>query len=374
MKWNRTAVTALAVAWLASPCVASAQEVTSNNLSYPGVFTGDAVTLPGAEGLYSLEATFGGGMSYGCDVPQVIGTSAYPNTSCVDLLSGALLDADACVAQGAPCEGVSALDRIYWQQTTENVWQAEWLSGAGTVVATQVDWGDNLETVTWSERSIIRVETTPFATLDATQRGFQMWHVADQGPDEMWGVRANADGAPYVYDSPYAIINAGSAARLNIAKISAAADCPTAAGGAGSGFLGSWTGAGWAPGTNERVVQVLDQVYGAELNIGGKFVYGYNWNLKKAASPGDLGKTGWWRLTFYTNGAVIDFPSAQIPLAPPVLPSALLLPVAEAETDTGSLYVPRVDPERDITWIDICIGSTRGSGSGGGGGSGMGGR
>lgn len=381
---------ALIWAWLPSEGVAAppdgGEEVSSNNLSYPAVFTGAGVTLNGTEGQYSLGGAFPASMSYGCAKEETIGTSVYPNTSCVDT-AGVPLGYEACAA--GPCAGF-VVEQIYWQKTAANLWQAETvlppLNETIPRNVTYVDWGDNLETVTWSTRSVIRVETTPFATLSllgdpSTQLGFQMWHVFGQGPSELWGVHAAAAGAPYVYGDgvnsvmPYAIIHSHMA-MVNIAKLEAGASaCPTA-----------YTPAGFAPVWNAVTHEWSDACtvhnipYTAELNIGGKFVYGYNWMLRRDAMCPGYDKAGWWRLTFYTSDDSVVFDNAAIPLAPPALPAACpagqlcpapaaaILPAAE-ESDTGPLYQPVVVSGPDnLTYIDICIGTERGGGGGGGGG------
>ena len=111
-----------------------------------------------------------------------------------------------------------------------------------------MDWGDALEAVSWSERSVIRVETQPYySTIDDyspwettcsnaadsagldpevdCKVGLQMWHVSGQGITEHWGVRATepdpilgGDSVSYNYDSPFQIIHTTNA-RLNLTKL-----------------------------------------------------------------------------------------------------------------------------------------------------------
>ncbi len=109
--------------------------------------------------------------------------------------------------------------------------------------------------------------------------------------------------------------------------------------------------------------------YSAELNIQGKYVYGYNWNLK-TFNAGGYDKAGWWRLTFYADD--VDFDVGTI-IGPPPVPAATpnlpLLTMASfgdiepaAETE-GRLYVARVRGAPDyLTFIDVCISAARGGG------------
>lgn len=386
------------------------ETTVGNNLSYPANFFSNSLQS-GTIGLYKLGAQFPNGMSYGCAVPETIGTTTYPNTSCVDS-AGVPLPYEACVAK---CAGAT-VERIYWQKNSSNAWQAGYTVAtdeAGTSLSLPVeyiDWGDNLEGKSWPVGAL-RVETNTFSTLpplpdpyveeNNARLRFNLWHVLGQGTNELWGVHAtNADPpVPYVYldeaDSinwPYGV-NVSSAARLNIAKLQAGgAACPAAGTGATQSpfqgnnnliwFLdqttktGHWTNAPYS----------TDVLYGAELNIKGSYVYGYNWRLDQEPVPVEVGKTGWWRLTFYTPDGSIDFRSLVNPtkagdnaLAPPpditpapIIDTGTITPAAEEGGDTGLLYVPQVMVDSssgtNLTYLDICI--TGGSGGGGGSGSG----
>jgi hypothetical protein len=339
---------------------------SSNNLSYPAIFTGTGVTLTGTEGAWTLNGVFPTSKSYGCAKPETIGTTEYPNTSCVSS-TGVPMTYDACVA--GPCVGYD-VDAIYWQKSADNAWQAQTLGpNLKPQFVVYLDWGDNLESVSWKTSSSIRVETTPFAAVDPTLLGFQMWHVSGQGPDEMWGVRG--DGAdnpvPYVYDSSYAIIHS-AAARLNIAKlVDGTAACPTAGYETPPTVSTAWT-KGVLSGSWSGLYTLRDIPYTAELNIGGKFVYGYNWQLQRDAVPTSVSKAGWWRLTFYTENNLVSsldsivFDVLSIPTTPPP-GAAPYLPVQQATrtrgvsilADTGPLYMPVVDTANNLTYIDICI-------------------
>lgn len=354
---------------------------SSNNLAYPAIFTGTGVTLSGTAGAWALDGVFPTSKSYGCSKPETIGTSTYPNTSCVSA-TGAPLGYDACVA--GPCAGY-AVDAIYWQKSPDNVWQAETLGpNLKPQFVDYVDWGDNLESVSWKTSSVIRVETTPFTALPAdsltTLLGFQMWHVFGQGPDEIWGVRGNGPDIvdPHVYDSPYAILHS-PAARLNIAKlVNGSAACPTTGSVPPPNVSTTWT-KGVLAGSWSSLYTLRDTPFTAELNIGGKFVYGYNWQLQRDAVPTNVAKAGWWRLTFYTENnsdSLLDsivFDDAAIPTtAPPLAPA--YLPVQQATrtrgisilSDTGPLYMPKVDPANNLTYIDICIVEGKSGGKKGG--------
>lgn len=340
-------------------------EAATNNLSYPAAHTAEAGTaavwnVPGG--------TLGITYSFGCNQPEVVGTTTYPNTSCVDDL-GKVLTAEACTAVGGKCAG-QALNRIYWQKVTVNDWWADSIGPTGALNPRFLDWSDGLESVTWKATSTIRVETTPFAPVMPVLRGYQMWHVFAQGPDEQWGVRATDQEVPipYMYQSPVAIIHT-PAARLNISKLEpGASTCPA---GRPTAPL-TWTGSSWL-----EAKLLRDIPYTAELNVGGKYVYGYNWMLKRDVIE-PWSKAGWWRLTFYTSDSSTLFDDPTIPLGPPpAIPGEPGGPMAGssfvAAADSGPLYVPVIDVANNLTYLDICI-AEGGSGSGGGGGGKGGGR
>jgi len=396
---------------------------TSNNLSLPAVVTGSEITVPHIWAPQEVPE-LGVHFSYGCDVPESDDSFNYPNTSCVDSLTDPTEHYDAleCVDIGMPCEGLE-VSRIYWQKVAANEW---WADDEGAGVTSRevdyVDWGDALEAVTPNDRSFIRVETQPYHNLingfnptlssckDAAvtayldpeivcKVGMQMWHVSGQGITEHWGVRAaNVDPVfnSYNYDSPFQIIKTINA-RLNITKMtSGEADCSEPGGNPGDVPP---TVENWVPETAEwdGTCTIYDQPYSVELSVGGKYVYGYNWRLRylemKDTSCPDWLKTGFWRLTFYAPADVI-FNDADTPnVAPPAIPSEVRqlprdgvfntvlatgatpdpeavmlrndLPILEDEDPDADdrLYIPVIDPDNNLTYIDICV-TARTSGGG----------
>ncbi|MDE3164622.1 MAG: hypothetical protein KGN36_02365 [Acidobacteriota bacterium] len=350
-------------------------ETATNNLSYPAVHTAEASTVR----VWNVPAgVLGVNYSFGCARPETIGTTTYPNTSCVDD-AGNALTAEACTAPPAgKCAG-NSLDRIYWQKVAANDWWAQSSGPLSPVDTHYVDWSDGLESVTWKTSSIIRVETTPFTQfMGPSLEGYEMWHVFGQGTNEQWGVRAtDADTPlPFVYQSPYGIIHT-PAARLNIAKLNTSLACPVGGPPAGSGVTLNWTGSSWSgPGL---ALQLRDIPYVAELNVGGKYVYGYNWQLRRDTIE-PVSKAGWWRLTFYTTDNSATFLSTTQVFPPPATaappPFALPRPIAMGvlpAADTGALYQPAVDTAYNLTYLDICVTEGTGSGGGGGGKGGSGG-
>jgi hypothetical protein len=283
------------------------------------------------------------------------------------------------------------IERMYWQKVPGQTWKSEVADGDDSAIAEYVDWGDALESRTSSATSVVRVETMPFddqslATL-APMQGFEMWHVAGQGKTEMWGARVADTDTPqhYMYDGTFAIIHTGQA-RLNLAKLSTGAPaqgCPTTTSVGGfSPYDGinpdgsestTETALIWDSGTKTwgGALFTADLPYSAELNIQGKYVYGYNWNLKTFNAEG-YEKAGWWRLTFYapdvsfTEDTIIGAPSVPTSyLGLPLLSATAAGEIEPAAETEGRLYVARVLGDLDnLTFIDVCINAAKGGGGG----------
>lgn len=377
-----------------------------NHLSYPGLLIPGVSVTP----FFTVaEGTLGETYSYSCDKQQIVlvgGTKfTYPNTTCAVLddqgLATQWLDAEACtVPVDAPCYGLP-VDRVYWQKEEQNLWsgQVTWISTDLPVTIRYVDWGDSIESVTWNETSKLRVETQPFADLSIdvrteipskAQLGFQMWHSQGQGINEQWGVRTTEveglQGLPYAYQSPYAIVNAGTAT-LYLSKLSpqSAADmggCPGPSGGtypSDDFFVRDWTGSGWSGSCNLPSV-----AHTVELSVSGKYVHGYNWDMNALANPlpptlcGSTpvySETGWWRLTFVPNGgaakmAFLESTGTSAPESPVATPTDLtaLAAIEPLEETEGPLYSPKVDATNNLTYIDLCIAPKAKGGGGGKGG------
>ncbi len=394
-----------------------------NRMSAPAIYNADIL----ADWDVKTDAVLGVDYSYGCDQEEFFDVYKYPNTSCVDDLMNPTIyyTAEECTdaMQPSPCQGLEVY-RIYWQKNANNIWTAdqddiEFQPVPYQASVAYLNWGDALEAVSWTERSKVRVETQPYSStiLDYTpdqpcaavagddaadfcKVGFQMWHVSGQGITEHWGVRASEAGVSYNYDSPFQIIKSDSA-MLNIAKLGAgSAVCPSPGGGEDEGEVvlaaydipdaGDWIDNNWSEACTWR-----DAAFSVETSVSGKYVYGYNWDMKTVELESHCGpgweKTGWWRLTFYTTDDAIQFDDPLVGegyynlAAPPDVPSQeRVIPENRADlvfnTATSQwtpavaeLYQPVVDTTNNLTYLDICIVAKTQGGGGGGGGKGGGG-
>lgn len=170
---------------------------------------------------------------------------------------------------------------VYWQKTA-NVWQAQWdgrTTGATPVV---VDWGDNFRSVSFATTSVIRVEHVLNAADGTMMLGYPHDIVVNpSSPTELQGILKDGNETATVMMTPTVF---SDRARLTLQKL--------------SGQGGSVTYTYFDKAVYESFGVDGPGGYGAELNVGGKLVFGYVWDMKKVVMPGGITKDGWWRITF----------------------------------------------------------------------------
>lgn len=223
-----------------------------------------------------------------------------------------------------------APDNYFWQKTA-NVWQAQWEARtAPTVTPVVVDWGDNLGSVTFSTNSTIRVEHVLTLTDAAYQLlGYPMDIVVNpSSPNEEQGIAADGNQTQTVAMSPTVFT---SKARLKLQKLS------------GEGGTVTFT----------YLDKAVDESFGvdgpggysAEINVGGKVLFGYVWMVKNVTGlPAGVTLDGWWRITFSLDaGSGVSF----------------------ASLASGDEAVATLDGVTS-THADIYIGTNRGGGGTGG--------
>jgi len=148
----------------------------------------------------------------------------------------------------------------YYEQQTFNTWRAMWIDGTGqSPYDAQAYWGDNITAKEWSAARPIRVEIALSATGVGTLTGYNMTYLRGEGPTEMQGTDGTTGAfIPLIYTV---------APTITVEKLD-------------------------AKGGNV-VSTFFDGEIKAEVNVGGRIVYGYQLNL---ATSG----TGWYRLRFRT--------------------------------------------------------------------------
>jgi len=246
----------------------------------------------------------------------------------------------------------------YLQQDELNEWQAETADlSAEPFYVDWIDWGDNLEARPWTDRSIVRTEVVLWEDLEFPMRGFVMQWLWGDGPDEMWGTNGDT------YNSSSATIYSGCA-RFVIQKFDEGVNPETA--------LVSWNpdnhqweGEISNPFFNGSVYEGGGEGpasgYSAEINVSGKVIYGYNWNVRKAGDG-----AGDYRLTFSLDTDVLfgcnTFFDGDTKVKPSGEESAQVS--VQAEPLGGKAHILW---QNNLTYIDIKIIAAKGKGSPGGG-------
>lgn len=343
------------------------EESYGNNLSYPVIWSeGVAKVLrgePGMEPLLDGAWWYWWGLS-GTD-PNVVPLSCAPDPDdpafCDDEMAG--------TTGVAPGDGVSPVSKAYLQQDPSNVWQAESADWSASPVAVSwLDWGDNLESVDWYTRSQVRTEVVLIQDLSIPMMGYEMLHTSGWGITEMHGL-AEVDGAVASYPGTQATVYS-PCARLVIQRLLVDRDDPALESLTWDVPTGQWIGEGLvnAPIFNKVVWEAGDGpgYYSAEINVKGKVIFGYTWNVRKLNDG-----AGDYRITFNLDegcpAGLNTFFTDEFgnPVTEIVQP---LEEAVAAESDEGGDTgggVGIMDYENNLTFIDIRI-LERGGGGGGG--------
>jgi hypothetical protein len=284
-------------------------ETAGNNLSFPVQWseTGRTVTLPGVMDVVTIQGT------------------VLPGTYTPDDLT--------------PCLGAVQKDPL-------NSWQADSVLATPNSVTT-IDWGDNLESKDWKLGTVVRVETGLYdSVLDAAMTRYEMCYISGSGTDEVWGLRVTGSAGNYVpvsFESTEAMVYTAGA-RLTIQKIDAA----TAGSLTWDAATHQWTGTGaTAPVFNMATWERTSDgpgSYGAELNVGGKIVYGFVWRTSGL-------EEGEYRLTFSLDNDA-EFDSGATLVGAGIL-QAVEEEVTVSAEDEGAGNTAVVDDTNDLTYIDV---------------------
>jgi hypothetical protein len=239
-----------------------------NNLSVPVIFAE-------ARGLAGANVLVGGGKDY-------TATGFRPVAGLDDGALAALLAGNQLpfFYEGNVAETYTPFD-AFWQKSA-NVWQAEWDARLGPPTPAIVDWGDNFRSVSYSSTSVIRVEHTLYANDGTIMQGYP--HDVTINPSSSSELQAIFDDGQQTVTVPMTPTVFSDRARLRIDKL--------------SGPGGTVTHTLLDKAVYESFGIDGPGGYGAELNVGGKVVFGYVWDMKKVVMPPGVSKEGWWRITF----------------------------------------------------------------------------
>lgn len=262
---------------------------------------------------------------------------------------------------GMTCYGTATdVYKAYLQKDANNYWEASNEPATGPMNVDLIDWGDNLESIDWSIVSKVRTEVVLYENLTTPVLQYAMRHVSGWGTDEMHGLQTTMNG-DIVYGPGTQATVYSPHARFTIQKLTTT----TSPNLTWDPVVHAWVGDISTPIFNKAVWEAGDGpgYYNAEVNIKGKVIYGYTWDVKKANSG-----AGTYRLTFSfdENGSGLGsalntfFDSS----------TAILVPDEEEEGEVTiaatSVIEPRVakvDPDNNLTYIDVIIKTGKGGGS-----------
>lgn len=291
------------------------------------------------------------------------------------------------------------LVKAYLQKETFNIWQAGTSFGTtdGTVggdvdrvEVDWIDWGDNLESVDWYTRSQVRAEVVLYKYTSMLE--YEMRHVDGWGDNEVHGLAVDQAGASEGPGTQATVYS--HCARLTIQKLLVDRDDPLLAPG-DDPLLDNlvWeTGTGWTENVSYTGDPLISDVvvfnrpvyeagdgpgyYNAEINVKGKVIYGYTWNVRNLNDLTGDPKTaaGDYRITFSfdeTCGTdVIElntfFEDGTTEILVP-FEEEVAAALAEETDGTGGGGVPVIDFTNNLTYIDVRI-LERNAGEGGEGG------
>ena len=280
----------------------------------------------GAAGVGEEEETAGNNLSF----PVIWGEPGDAATLTLAGTYGTVLNGGACYTDDA---GVS----WYYQKDALNSWQAASAVWGKLLPVTSVDWGDNLEARDWKTTSKVRVETVLYKDLgDSPMDGYAMLWIEGQGTDEIWG--ADLRGTIDSYEATVY----SNLARLTIQKIDPTVTLTW------NPATHQWDGAGVRTDFNAAAWEGVEDGpggYGAEINVKGKVIYGYNWDVL-AISGGDKGT---YRITFSLDPGALTLLDE----------STVVLLDEETTTDSGSAPsgggTAVIVPANNLTYIDVTI-------------------
>ena len=375
-------------------------ESGSNNLSYPVIWAeGVTKTLPGTAG---MDPVLNGEWWYqwgtnGVD-PDVTPASCPPDPDesnselnpyglllCDDGLPGAVV---LTLEAGTPvADNPLDLAKAFVQKDAENVWQAGGEDWSATPVNVHwIDWGDNLESVDWYTRSQVRTEVVLFQDLATQMTEYEMRHVSGWGIDEAHGVATDLDDNPLLGPGTRATVYT-HCARLTIQKLLVERDDPRLP------DLIWVPEEGWTepdedpsnPGDpypdelinphifNGSVHEGGDGpgYYSAEINVKGRIIFGYTWNVRQLNDQIVNGGTaaGDYRITFsldeFCGTALINtfFVEGETEILVPAEEVTEAIAAEEGE-EPGGGAVGVLDFDNNLTYMDVRI-LERGGGGGG---------
>lgn len=348
------------------------EEVAGNNLSYPVIWSdGVAKSLRGEPGV----APMLNGEWWYCWGPEPAEPTDIPLSCLPDPDNELYCDdgiPDHYTETNIPGDGWI---KAYIQKDLNNVWQAETFDGSVSPVNVDyIDWGDNLESVDWYTKSQVRTEVVLFKTLNIPMLEYTMRHVSGWGINEVHGLAVSPINEVMLNSGERATIYS-HCARLTIQKLLVERDDPNLAN------LVWIPNEGWSE--NETYIGELVNppvfnlpvyeggdgpgYYAAEINVKGRVIYGYTWNVKKLndhiVNGGEA--AGCYRITFSfdSNGPTLlntFFTEGITQILLPLEVEEITTESSDGEINGGGTAV--IDFNNNLTYIDVNILDKQGGG------------
>lgn len=268
-----------------------------------------------------------------------------------------------------PGDGSSTVYKAYLQKKEDNIWQAYNEPVTEPLNVDQIDWGDNLESVDWTIKSKVRTELVLFEKFEVPVLQYAMRHVYGWGTTEMHGLQTDLNDEIIYGPGDLATVYSHNS-RMTIQKLNVHRDSIV------EGSLTWIPKEGWTetdPGSGDLINDPIFNLavyeggdgpgyYSAEVNIKGKIIYGYTWDVRKLNDG-----TGFYRITYS-----FDESGGIAPLNTYFDESTeIIVPLEESykpDPSGTSGGVGKIDVPNNLTYMDIRIIPKSGGGGGGGGG------
>lgn len=351
-------------------------ESAGNNLSFPVIWTdGPSLTLRGERWL----APITNGAFYYVWGEDPIDPQA-PLYSCLPSLT----DPSVCEDGSVPGGG-DPYWKAFVQKDPLNEWQAFNYNGGNDPLweIDAIDWGDNLESVDWTLNSQVRTEVVLYEAIpewvefepgtDPFQNEYAMRHAFGWGITEVHGLQTTptdvlvppAEGNPATVYTPNARL---TIQKINVESLDQLPANDQLLWDSTQGWVDPSDGLFNPPLFNMAVHEGGDGpgYYNAEVNVKGKVIFGYTWNVKRMNED-----IGYYRITFSFDGlGPVDLNTEINGTTEIIRPLEEVLAAIALEDeggDTGGAW-PEIDPINKLTYIDVFIRKNRGAGGGNGGG------
>jgi hypothetical protein len=190
-------------------------------------------------------------------------------------------------------DGTLLFSNWFYEQKTEATWQAAWQDGSAInpVEVTRLDWGDSLLSQTWSVRSKIRVEVALYRDNSEYLQGYAMNHLYGEGTTEVWGTADKSLlGAAEPSKDPMMLPPIEQTVYSNCARITVSEI---------TGRDGTVTREIFSYPVYEKYGVTGPGGFSGEVNVGGKLIYGFNWDPRAHDLP-----PGWYRVEFSLDPTV----------------------------------------------------------------------